>query len=143
MTKPQREASLTAARVVESARDERDEIDRGDHEPDASQCTRVVPTMAAGSDQGKRDSGNGAADHHSGPQSAALEPCRHVRRLAATLRRAAEASINPCGYLAVDLLQERVDGGLAVLRAKFVVRCRRSGDILPCELLHGDTIHLD
>lgn len=118
-----------AAGLVQSARDQSDEVNCGDHEPDASQCAGVVPTVAGGSDQGKRDSSNGAADHHSGPQSAALVPCRHVRCLAARLRRAAEAGIDPCGYFAIDLLQERFDGGLAVLGAKFVVRCRRSGDI--------------
>ena len=54
-----------------------------------------------------------------------------------------ESGIDPLIDLRADPLDQALGDRAVIIAAKFMMRCRRRGDVLTGKLVHGDKIHLD
>jgi len=95
----------------------------------------------------ERDARGAGADRQSGQHGAALVAgFGYLDRAPASRAAGGDPGVHPLVDLQADLLDQargdRGDHGV-VLAAKFLVRCRRGGDVVTDMLIHADKIHLE
>lgn len=139
-----RRGAASAPPGVGDVDDGDDDPDQGDY-PGASVVLRKHGRGRAETDPHRPEGQEDPRDARTGGRPAASARLRRmIAMLPGTVSGALpEPGVHPLVDLVADPLDQPLSDRDVVLAAKFAVRRRRGGDVVPGKLLHGDTIHLD